>query len=102
MALAVFDPLLCDFDGIIVMRREAIPQADSALRHPQSAGGKTLRYLAKLLAPAGFAGSEDDLVVPPKSARALLRNVPKRKPLHSSSSKRISHGVNSSSPKRLI
>ncbi len=78
MALKIFDPLLCDFDGIILMRRESIPQADSALRHPRSTGGRSVRRLAKLLGPAGFQGNEEDLIVPPKSARVLLRNMPKR------------------------
>lgn len=81
MGLMVFDPLLCDYDAVILLRRESIPQADLALQHPKASGGKRLRLLAKALAPAGFAGSEEDLFMPPKSARVLLRDVPKREPL---------------------
>ena len=78
MGLTAFDPLLSDFDAIILLRRECMPEADSALLSPGSPEAKKVRLLPRLLPAAGFAGSEEDLIVPPKSARALLRSIPKR------------------------
>lgn len=78
MGLSVFDPLLCDFDAVILLRREALPEADLALLQPESSDGKRRRLLPGLLASAGFPGNKEDLVVPPKSARAQLRIIPRR------------------------
>lgn len=79
MALSVFDPLLSDFDAVILLRRESMPHAELALQNPTMPGQRKARQLPLLLAPAGFASSEEERIVPPKSARALLRNIPQRK-----------------------
>ena len=73
LGITVFDPLLCDFDAVILLRRESIPNADFALMQPE---GQRSRLLPRLLAASGFPGDKEDMIVPPKNARALLRTIP--------------------------
>jgi hypothetical protein len=75
----VFDPCLSDFDAVIMLRRDSIPVAHLALQLPSTHMGATpARQLPQLLAHAGFSGHEEDSVVPPTNARALLRTIPSR------------------------
>lgn len=78
MGLAVFDPLLADFDAVIVLQREALPSGDQALLQPSEPDGKQRRLLPQLLTLAGFPASSDEPILPPKSARVNLRSIPKR------------------------
>jgi len=81
---AVFDPCLEDFDAVILLRRDSIPNADLALQLPSTReGAAATRQLPRLLIQAGFGGHEDDSVVPPSNARALLGTIPSRKTIFS-------------------
>lgn len=72
LGVTVFDPLLCDYDVIILLRRESVPKSDMALLHPNGKG----RLLTKFLATSGFPGDKEDGIVPSKNARASLRTIP--------------------------
>lgn len=81
-ALAAFDPGLADFSAIVLLRRDAIPNADAALRRPSGASGKSSLQTELLLSRSGFPGDDDDAEQPvPKAARAVLRTIPHSEPL---------------------
>ena len=69
---AAWDPGLPDFDAVIFLRKEAVPNADQALRLPEDKS----RLTDKLLQQAGFVKAEDEILHPSKRSKAALRNIP--------------------------
>lgn len=73
--MLAWDPALPDFDALIVLRREAIPSSDLALRTPTGHA----RLTEGLLPLAGFPEEESSIIEPAKSSKVALRNIPARK-----------------------
>lgn len=69
---AAWDPGLPDFDAVIFLRREAVPNGDLALRIPKDRA----RLTDELLYTAGFVKDDDNFCQPTRLNKAALRNLP--------------------------